>query len=358
MTQPSILTVAGRGRKVTPINGKNPLWGPEISLFQTVSRHVSYGYFCARSPGAASRLGREGGAIQDPKGESIRACLWTGFQPPATSAVLKSLVGGVVKRRPEGFDMTKHDSARDLPATLTFQNTELSIIDRDGVPWLTGPDIARALGYASADEIGKLYRRHKDEFTDAMSLTVKLTGRGHIAPTNHRIYSPRGAQLIAMLAKTPRAKDFRRWVLDVLEGLAPAPGAKVDDADQRRRIVAEVTRQVMASITPHLPSAHAAPPALPSARGEMPRLTEGQALFVIEGRQVIVDTRDAEPRRGERAVVIRVEDGEGPQVVTILGDPPIKTWFDRCKIYDSGVKWLIPVGVVIGRVVWEGDYRG
>ncbi|KZC97191.1 Bro-N domain-containing protein [Thalassospira xiamenensis] len=254
--------------------------------------------------------------------------------------------------------MTKHETARDLPATLTFQNTQISIIDRGGVPWVTGPDIARALGFADPRKLSNMFNRHKDEFTDDMAHVLKLRTGRQAAPASVRIFSPRGAQLIAMLAKTPRAKDFRRWVLDVLEGLAPAPGNMADDADLRRKIVAEVTQQVMASITPHLPVAPAPQPALPLARGDLPRLTEGQALFMIEGRQVIVDTRDAEPERGERAVVIRVEDGAGPIVVTILGDPPIKTWFDRCKIYDSGVKWLIPVGVVIGRVVWEGDYRG
>lgn len=353
----SILTIADRGRKVTPINGKNPLWGPSNSLFKTVSRHVSYGYFCAWIPGAILRLRREGGEYKTLRGNKP-ACLLTGLKPPATSAVLQSFVGGLFNSHKEGFDMTKHDSARDLPATLTFQNTELSIIDRDGVPWLTSADLARALGFADPRKLSNMFNRHKDEFTDDMAHVLKLRTGRQAAPASVRIFSPRGAQLIAMLAKTPRAKDFRRWVLDVLEGLAPAPGNMADDADLRRKIVAEVTQQVMASITPHLPVAPAPQPALPLARGDLPRLTEGQALFMIEGRQVIVDTRDAEPERGERAVVIRVEDGAGPIVVTILGDPPIKTWFDRCKIYDSGVKWLIPVGVVIGRVVWEGDYRG
>ena len=35
-----------------------------------------------------------------------------------------------------------------------------------------------------------------------------------------RIFSLRGAQLLAIFARTPPAKRFRRWVLDVLEGKA------------------------------------------------------------------------------------------------------------------------------------------
>jgi hypothetical protein len=108
------LTVRRAGRMVRPINGKNPLWGPSNLLFQTVSRHVSYGYFCARNLGASSRLGREGGEYKTLRGNKP-ACLWTGLKPPATSAVLQSLIGGVVKRRPEGFDMTDDVSGRNPP---------------------------------------------------------------------------------------------------------------------------------------------------------------------------------------------------------------------------------------------------
>ena len=35
-----------------------------------------------------------------------------------------------------------------LPDTLTFGETPLSIIDRQGEPWLTTADLARALGYS------------------------------------------------------------------------------------------------------------------------------------------------------------------------------------------------------------------
>jgi DNA-binding NarL/FixJ family response regulator len=41
-----------------------------------------------------------------------------------------------------------------------------------------------------------------------------------------RLFSPRGAALIAMLAKTPRAAAFRAWVLDVLES-APVPALPI-----------------------------------------------------------------------------------------------------------------------------------
>ncbi len=42
-----------------------------------------------------------------------------------------------------------------------------------------------------------------------------------------RVFSLRGAHLIAMFARTPKAKEFRRWVLDILDReVAHSPVAK------------------------------------------------------------------------------------------------------------------------------------
>ncbi len=114
----------------------------------------------------------------------------------------------------------------NLPATVTFQDTELSIVDHQGRPWLTAADLSRALGYSRADKVTRLYDRHKDEFTEDMTQVIdfsephfgELTKDQELAKTKGiRIFSPRGCHLIAMFARTDRAKAFRKWVLDVLE---------------------------------------------------------------------------------------------------------------------------------------------
>ena len=109
-----------------------------------------------------------------------------------------------------------------LPKTIRFQDTELSIIDRDGTPWLTGSQIATALDATYRQAVTNIYQRHRDEFTPAMTAVIRH-GRSRV-----RIFSLRGAHLIAMFARTPRAKAFRQWVLDVLErhaahSVLPAP---------------------------------------------------------------------------------------------------------------------------------------
>lgn len=115
-----------------------------------------------------------------------------------------------------------------IPSRLTFQDVDLSVIARDGQPWVTATDVARALGYRSADAVSRIYRRNHAEFNETMTETVKLTVSGNMQ-TTQRIFSPRGAHLVAMFARTARAQAFRRWVLDVLDGLAlPASPATAE----------------------------------------------------------------------------------------------------------------------------------
>lgn len=100
--------------------------------------------------------------------------------------------------------------------TLTFNHTSFDIIDQNNQIWLKSTQLAQALGYSRDDAISRIYERNQDEFTDQMVDTVNLTVSGNLQTTT-RIFSLRGAHLIAMFARTKIAKEFRKWVLDVLE---------------------------------------------------------------------------------------------------------------------------------------------
>ncbi|MFE8346320.1 MAG: Bro-N domain-containing protein [Xylella fastidiosa subsp. multiplex] len=104
-----------------------------------------------------------------------------------------------------------------LPAAVCFSGQSLSIIDRDGMPYLSARDLARALGYADERSVLRIYARRAGEFTYQMSTVVNLTTVTGDKPT--RLFSPRGCHLVAMFARTSVAAAFRRWVLDVLEVL-------------------------------------------------------------------------------------------------------------------------------------------
>lgn len=103
-----------------------------------------------------------------------------------------------------------------MNAIVHFNDVSLEAITRDGQQWFSAADIAAALGYATDREVRKLYERHASEFSDSMSALVKVTlpqgGRQDV-----RVFSLRGAHLVAMLARTPRARAFRAWALDLIE---------------------------------------------------------------------------------------------------------------------------------------------
>lgn len=100
--------------------------------------------------------------------------------------------------------------------TLTFQNTTLSVINQNNQTFLTASDLGCALEYANPlKAISNLYNSNADEFTPEMTALVEMQTAGGLQKV--RIFSLRGAHLIAMFARTKIAKAFRKWVLDVLD---------------------------------------------------------------------------------------------------------------------------------------------
>lgn len=112
--------------------------------------------------------------------------------------------------------MNSLSSARGA-MTLCFQDIEFDVIERDHQTWLRLPQIGAALGYESPYKVLQLYDRNADEFTADMTQVVELPTAGGRQPV--RVFSLRGAHLLGMLARTAVAAAFRRWVLDVLDGL-------------------------------------------------------------------------------------------------------------------------------------------
>lgn len=103
---------------------------------------------------------------------------------------------------------------------LNFHGIQLQPVASFDDVWLTSSDIAKALGYASPKSVSTIYSRNADEFTDAMSMVIKMKTNGinnHLREKSVRVFSLRGCHLIAMFATTAVAKEFRRWVLDILD---------------------------------------------------------------------------------------------------------------------------------------------
>ncbi len=97
-----------------------------------------------------------------------------------------------------------------------FHETTFTTIKRKGQIWFTASDLAAALRYANVKSITNLYNQNFDEFSPGMSQVIESVTSGNYRK-RVRIFSLRGAHLLAMFARTPVAKEFRRWVLDILD---------------------------------------------------------------------------------------------------------------------------------------------
>ncbi|MGK3363367.1 P22AR C-terminal domain-containing protein [Citrobacter portucalensis] len=97
-----------------------------------------------------------------------------------------------------------------------FHGVSLSPVDKVPGIWLTSTDVAKALGYKNTKSITNLFNQNADEFSDGMTQVIESVTSGNYRK-KVRVFSLRGAHLIAMFARTDVAKEFRRWVLDILD---------------------------------------------------------------------------------------------------------------------------------------------
>lgn len=97
---------------------------------------------------------------------------------------------------------------------VQFNNHSIELIQHNGQAFISGAQIGRVIELAQRDGVAKIYNRHREEFTDDMTTTVRC-GKSTI-----RIFNREGAWLIGMFARTPKAAEFRKWVLNVLGAVA------------------------------------------------------------------------------------------------------------------------------------------
>lgn len=115
----------------------------------------------------------------------------------------------------KGFSVVNKGILTMSSLALSFNEVNFSPVQQGGQVWLKTSELAEALGYSDQSGVTRIYSRNEDEFTQAMSCSVKLTEKGQTREI--RVFSLRGCHLIAMFSKTAIAKQFRKWVLDVLD---------------------------------------------------------------------------------------------------------------------------------------------
>jgi len=126
-----------------------------------------------------------------------------------------------------------------------FNGTSIEITDYNGQHWLTAEQVGIAIGFSQPRKgINKLFNRHADEFTEEMTCVVNVGTQGQSRQI--RIFSPRGAWMLAMWAQTDKAKDFRTWVLDVLEEKTQMTGLDIPTHMRRELLRANPVWQKIA----------------------------------------------------------------------------------------------------------------
>lgn len=128
---------------------------------------------------------------------------------------------------------------------LSFNNVNFSPVQQGGQIWLTATELAKALGYAKSDAVTQVFDRNQDEFNSSMTTTVVVKSSDSVETLNLsvskkaknltktiRIFSLRGCHLVAMFSKTEIAKQFRKWVLDILDKEVGQPVAKTHKSER------------------------------------------------------------------------------------------------------------------------------
>ena len=141
---------------------------------------------------------------------------------------------------------------------LIFNGVTLSPITHQNSLWIRSAELASALGYGRENQVSRLYRSNADEFTPDMTQLIEISAEhqnGVLGSAGRcRIFSLRGCHLVAMFSRTKVAKDFRKWVLNVLDSLTtaerrpladelllpPAPSSVEADAAVARHIFAAI----------------------------------------------------------------------------------------------------------------------
>ena len=91
-----------------------------------------------------------------------------------------------------------------------FNGVALTPIQINNQVYFSSKSIAQALGYKARNAVTDIYNKNKDEFTQCMTQVVENTDSRFSANllTRQRVFSLRGAHLIAMFSRTPVAKEL------------------------------------------------------------------------------------------------------------------------------------------------------
>ncbi|MCX8650972.1 hypothetical protein J3U39_11560, partial [Gilliamella sp. B2779] len=79
---------------------------------------------------------------------------------------------------------------------LMFHSTTVQSVNHNNQIWITSTELSKLLKYSDSKSVTKIYSRNSDEFTNKITMVVKLTTNGinnSLREKSVRIFSLRGA---------------------------------------------------------------------------------------------------------------------------------------------------------------------
>lgn len=104
--------------------------------------------------------------------------------------------------------------------------------NENGDVFMTIAQLAAALGYADKSGAEKILQRNDYLRSDEFSALVTIPSGGTdklSVPQQTRVFTEDGIYEVTMLAKTPKAREFRAWVREVVKTIRKTGGYVADD---------------------------------------------------------------------------------------------------------------------------------
>ena len=96
-----------------------------------------------------------------------------------------------------------------------FNGKEIDFISKEEDIWITAETLGVGLEYNNPrKDIMQLYYRHKDEVEEYSSILILSTEAGKRETT---VFGEMGIYLLIMFSNQPKAKEFRKWVVNVIK---------------------------------------------------------------------------------------------------------------------------------------------
>jgi len=100
-----------------------------------------------------------------------------------------------------------------LVRVVKYQGMPVRVVVRENANYIPAEDLGEILGFSEPRKaVLKIFERNREELAPHSGI-VKLTTPGGVQKT--RVFTETGAYLVAMFARTPKAKEVRRWLAEL-----------------------------------------------------------------------------------------------------------------------------------------------